>query len=564
MTVTLIRATLLRISRNKLFLLAALVSGLFVSAAFPGKSIPNLGLGIVMPFAFVPLFVAIRKLAHASLQNNGGPNKIRPFKFAVKAFAITWFFGFVVAACSFFWITYPAILFGGVSPILTYLGFALYCVLSGLYFSTVLAPFIIDCILSVFWCRTLSVFVYAAAATLLEIILPRFFQWTFGSLMHSIEAINQWSAGFGFSVGTLLIFASNLFLTRVFLDSKSLKTFGKGLAVWSAAVVAVVGIGRLRVREFSTRLESAEKVRVGYIQPNFTFAELASNPLRSAEAQTQSLETLFEMSSLVYKQSGDSLDLIVWPESVVPSEFMFSGVQKAKVTDFARSIGVPILLQATDVRRESGKRVTYSISTVASPSGEFGQSYQKWIPMPFGESVPLERVFPWFGELVRSSVGNVSKVGVGTSFEALPFGKWAAGALICFDAIYPELPRLQAAEGKADFFVNQANFVWMGESNAGIEFKEIARFRAIENARSLILVSNTGPTVAYDPLGRELFSPTGLLAQATGVVELPINRETTLYSRYSAYPLLALGFLSWALIAYVVVKCKQSKKDILN
>lgn len=164
--------------------------------------------------------------------------------------------------------------------------------------------------------------------------------------------------------------------------------------------------------------------------------------------------------------------------------------------------------------------------------------------MPFGEMFPMEKTFPILGKWYRSLFKNPSKLEVGTSYQSLPYNeKDFVAPLICFDSIEQKLPYLQAKKGHASIFVNQANFVWMVDSNAGTEFSMLDRARSIENARSSILVSNTGPTVAFDPLGRIILPPSQLLVQKTGFIDLPIYEGKTLFSYVYYFPLLISGIL---------------------
>jgi apolipoprotein N-acyltransferase len=65
------------------------------------------------------------------------------------------------------------------------------------------------------------------------------------------------------------------------------------------------------------------------------------------------------------------------------------------------------------------------------------------------------------------------------------------------------------------------------------------------------MVSNTGPTMAFDPYGRTIMQPTKLLTQSTGYIDVPLSNETTIYSMFSNWPLIILGLLStlWLFIS---------------
>ena len=74
-------------------------------------------------------------------------------------------------------------------------------------------------------------------------------------------------------------------------------------------------------------------------------------------------------------------------------------------------------------------------------------------------------------------------------------------ALICYEAIFPQLVRKFAADG-AGVLVNISDDGWYGNSSAPFQHFEMARFRAIENGRFLLRSTNNGITAIVDPYGR--------------------------------------------------------------
>lgn len=529
-------------------LAAAVLSGLLVALGFPGGRFPTLSAGFVLPFAFVPLFVAMAALPTASAAQptrtyrSQKESRVTPLRRGRQAFLLCWLCGVTTASFAFFWCTQPAIHFGGIPPPLAYTGFAFYALASGLFFPAFLFPFIWNAgRLARKGTRPFPLIAMVLVATALERWLPRFFFWTLGSLMHSVEAVNQWSSLLGFSGASAFILLSGGLLAGAFAGQNppGMGRVARAALLAGLLWAVVLGGGHLMARRMEARIAAMPTVRVGFIQPNFTFSELSSNPERPADAQEQSLDLLLRMSEDLAARSTDRrLDLIVWPESVAPMDFAWSPSQLAAARELVGKIKVPILVQAVEFDEDEVAKVGYRRATMFStsfllrPDGSQSPVFRKWVPIPFGETIPFESLFPWWGELVRRNVGNISKVGIGTSFDALPFTPDVSVApLICFDAIEPELPRLQTLRGDAGIFVNQANFVWMGESNAGAEFFELNRFRAIENGRSLLLAANTGPSGAVDPMGRTIFPPTSLMRQASGMVDLPVNTAFTIYTR---------------------------------
>lgn len=522
--------------------LAACLSGLLVAIAFPGQNLPTFSIFYFLPIALVPVFVAVENLATQSDRMLSSKRHVSQKRHTgLHAAFLFWLMGVVINCIAFFWTTTPAVLFGQVPRIAAYPLFFVYCLLSAVFYPIIFFPYIWNVLRSEKRKIPLPVWVLVTLITALELFTPRFFLWTFGSLLHDWNAVSQWSSLLGFSGGTAFILFSNILIARAWsIEPRTFSKLTMGIIVSIAFWIFVHLFGQYRINLLATRMERMPRTRIGWIQPNFTFSELSSNPNRPADAQEMSLANVLTMSEQLVQKAGEQkLDLLVWPESVSPYDLGWNKAVLEKVQAFAMQYQVPLLVQATEYNEKEVQEVgmreatVFSSSFLVRPDGARSASYLKWVPIPFGEMVPLESHFPALGVFLRKHVGNLSKVGVGTSYQALAYSpEHSVAPLICFDAIEPSLPRMQTLKGRASIFVNQANFVWMDRSNAGYEFLELGRFRAIENARSFLLVSNTGPSVGLDPLGREIAPVSKLMSQNMQITELPVNTEFTFFTRY--------------------------------
>nr|BFD31620.1 hypothetical protein GTC16762_12380 [Pigmentibacter ruber] len=361
---------------------------------------------------------------------------------------------------------------------------------------------------------------------------------------------------FGFNVVSFFILFTNLSLAiglSNILKNKNLLI--SAILINSALWGVIYSYGFYRIYDAEHAEGKTKTSRIAFVQPNFTFNSIASLPLPAIDAQKQNITRLLEMSEEAIQKSlqadGKKPDLLVWPESATQSFYLLDQREINLTKQFTAKNQVPILVQATkwDVEKIKimgiEKAPVWSASFLIRPDGSKSKDFEKWVPMPFGESFPFEDYFPSLGEQYRKIFENASKLEIGTNFDGLAYNENDFVApLICFDSINQQLPRLQASKGKASLFVNQANFVWMVDSNAGLEFSILNKFRSIENSRSLVMVSNTGPTLAFDQFGREIMKPTKLLTQATGYVDVPLSKEVTVFSLLDNWPLIILGIIS--------------------
>jgi apolipoprotein N-acyltransferase len=165
----------------------------------------------------------------------------------------------------------------------------------------------------------------------------------------------------------------------------------------------------------------------------------------------------------------------------------------------------------------------YNSAAVVAPSGEWIARYDKIHLVPFGEYVPFKRLFSFAGKLTRE-VGDFVP---GESRKALSLSTYRIGVFICYEAVYPGEIREFAKNG-AQVFVNISDDAWFGDTAAPVQHMNQARMRAIENNRWLVRSTDTGITVAIDPLGR-------VVAQAARSVRTAIDVPYTLVSGTTFY-----------------------------
>jgi len=221
--------------------------------------------------------------------------------------------------------------------------------------------------------------------------------------------------------------------------------------------------------------------------------------------------------------------LIVWPES--PSPFYSSDpFFRDAVSNLARQSNTWVLAGNIGNRNASQTpdeaTQIYNSASLVSPGGEWVARYDKMHLVPFGEYVPFRRVFAFAGGLTKE-VGDFSK---GTSRVPLDAGGSKLGVFICYESIFPDEVRQFAAEG-AQVFVNISNDGWYGDSGAYAQHLKQSRMRAVENARWLLLDTNTGVTASVDPYGR-IVSSVPRKARTVLTASYALSSVTTFYTRH--------------------------------
>jgi len=203
----------------------------------------------------------------------------------------------------------------------------------------------------------------------------------------------------------------------------------------------------------------------------------------------------FDMTEAALKQirNGTEPRLVIWPES--PMNFAYGGDEqlRAKLASFAQQHHVSILLNSQEIAPNDG---IYNSAVLINEEGKLVAQYDKIRLLPFGEYVPLPAWVPGAG-LIRAIVGDFT---AGTNYRLMPLGNLRAGVFICIESAYPSIARRFTNEG-ADVLINISNDGYLGPTAVMRQHLANAVFRAVENGRPLLSVTNTGITAFITPEG---------------------------------------------------------------
>ena len=290
-----------------------------------------------------------------------------------------------------------------------------------------------------------------------------------------------------------------------------------------------------------------------------------------------------------------AVDLLVWPETVVLSPYILNVSPEAlnaeyapaahqaqsSIREVAASRGTYFLVGATSYLpavygyvgdRDSAQRIPaalwnqrYNSAYLFDAAGRYAGRYDKIHLVPFGEYVPLPRVFPFLSRLVPFTTSILPGKDQPLFHVA---GRTAAadfGVLICYEDTDAELARRLRRHG-ADFLVNISNDAWFGESELDQHFVA-ARFRAIENRIGVVRVGNNGITAVIDPLGRVpylLSKDVGserVTKNVTGYLlgQVATSGSVSIYTRLGDWPA-AVGSL--LIVGWWVIRKRASEKAL--
>ncbi len=221
-------------------------------------------------------------------------------------------------------------------------------------------------------------------------------------------------------------------------------------------------------------------------------------------------------------------DLILWPETATPDALRYDPESYATVTDIVTRAQAPLFTGTIDADPGASGPVGYNVAALVLPNGTLQDIYRKIHLVPFGEYVPLRNLLP-FMKWLTPIPDSFERGRQYTLFRVngMPFG-----AVICFEDTVAGLYRQFVKRG-AEFMVNLTNDAWFKTSPAAEMHLANAVFRAVENHRPLVRVTNNGMTCLVDEFGvvRERLAPFTEGA-ATWELSVPQTRARTFYTRF--------------------------------
>jgi apolipoprotein N-acyltransferase len=156
--------------------------------------------------------------------------------------------------------------------------------------------------------------------------------------------------------------------------------------------------------------------------------------------------------------------LTVWPETAAPFFFQDASRMQSEILDVARISGDWLLFGSPSYQRNCDGDATclsfLNSAFLLSPQGKIVGRYDKVHLVPYGEYVPLRKIFPFINKLVVG-VGDFRS---GEGYKPLTVDGHKLGVLICYEGIFPDASRAYKRTG-ADLLVNITNDAWFGTTS---------------------------------------------------------------------------------------------------
>jgi len=273
--------------------------------------------------------------------------------------------------------------------------------------------------------------------------------------------------------------------------------------------------GETRIRMVE-KLPVKKTMSIAVTQPNINPTEKWNPESRSAVYET--------MYSLLDSALADRPDLVLWPESALPSNLRLSNGTRNFILNKLKAGNGKLLSGTPDYERMEDGSIQYFNATIFLSPGEKIKMYRKIRLVPFAEYIPLSPIYPGLSKLNFGQANFIQ----GNEFTRFVVDSTIISNVICYESSYPELIAEFCKRG-AEIITIQANDGWLGKSSGPYQHFELARLRAVENRVSVVRSANTGISGAILPSGKVIYKAE-LDKQELFIVSVPALSTLSLYS----------------------------------
>jgi apolipoprotein N-acyltransferase len=260
--------------------------------------------------------------------------------------------------------------------------------------------------------------------------------------------------------------------------------------------------------------------RVAMLQGNLSIDE------PNSELKRKHVQGYLRMAE---QAASSNPDLLILPEAPTPIIYQFDREYREAMRSLAQRYRLGLIFNNISYREVAGTQRYFNSAFFLDGRGEEVGRYDKIHLVPFGEYVPLQKLF-FFSETISKDVGNFHP---GYQYLTVPLQGHVLNALICFEAVFPELSSEFVRRG-SQLIVNLTNDAWYGNTSAPYQHLTMARWRAIESRRYLLRAANSGISAIIAPSGR-IQVQTALLRQDIAVGRFAFLSGETFYVRHSGY-----------------------------
>ena len=323
------------------------------------------------------------------------------------------------------------------------------------------------------------------------------------------------------------------------------------LAVPALAVVAAAGLAAAGAVLPVDPTAGAQTAEVAAVQGNVPRARNLPEQLNDTEVTLNHTRATRQLAAQVKAGRKPAPDLVIWPENSTDLDPFENPAIFQQITSAVRTIGRPVLVG------EVLNNPQRNVGQLWLPGRGPAAKYAKRQLVPFGEYIP------WRGLISHlTSLPSLQPVNFTAGHSAVVFrtGPIRLGDVICYEIGFDRLVRSEVTAGAnlLAMQTNDADFEIDGQTGESEQQLAMARIRAVESDRSVVVASTTGVSAIVAPDGH-LITHSGTWQQAVLEARVPLVTHRTWADDAGAWPEWAIvGLTALALLAAVAGYRRQS------
>ena len=285
-----------------------------------------------------------------------------------------------------------------------------------------------------------------------------------------------------------------------------------GLAFAGAAGLALAGA----LLPVDQQVPGTPTAIVAAVQGNVPHARSLPDLLRASTVTANHAAATEHLAARVKAGALPAPDLVIWPENSTDLDPTVYPQVYATIAAAVNAIHRPVLVGAvlTNPLRNAGQ--------LWLPGRGPGTTYVKRQLVPFGEYIPFRGLLSQFTSLVELQPQNFT---AGHRAVVFRVGQIRLGDVICYEVGFDDLVSSEVNAGANLLAVqtNDATFEVDGQRGETLQQLAMARIRAVESNRAVVVASTTGVSAIIAPDGR-LLAHTGTWQRAVLEARVPLRQ----------------------------------------
>jgi len=291
---------------------------------------------------------------------------------------------------------------------------------------------------------------------------------------------------------------------------------------------------------------------VAAIQGDVPHARSLPDLLRATTVTANHAAATERLAAQVKAGRRPAPDLVIWPENSTDLDPRLYPAVYATISSAVDAIHRPVLVG------EVLQNPQRNVGQLWTPGRGPGPLYVKRQLVPFGEYIPFRGLLSHITSLVALQPRDFT---AGHRAVVFRIGKIKLGDVICYEAGFDPLVSSEVRAGANLLAVqtNDATFEVDGQRGESLQQLAMARIRAVESDRAVVVTSTTGVSAVIAPNGT-LLAHTSTWRQAVLDEKVPLVSRLTLADRIGQWPEFLITALTIAAFGWAVAGALRRRR----